>query len=184
MPNDPQPESSPDRPRRRVRYRGKNPRRFEEKYKEHQPERYADTIAKVLASGKDACRFASADHGGGSSRRSRSKARRDRGRLHAWLWRPRAGNSSASATGRSPARSRCGSDRAAKNGSAIAHTRLRRRDIHRASQQLRRIAAGAGANWNPRRRSDPRRSRRFIDAARRSRARLSRSNKTALSTCA
>ena len=52
MPNDPQPESSPDRPRRRVRYRGKNPRRFEEKYKEHQPERYADTIAKVLASGK------------------------------------------------------------------------------------------------------------------------------------
>ena len=52
MPNDPQPESSSDRPRRRVRYRGKNPRRFEEKYKEHQPERYADTIAKVLASGK------------------------------------------------------------------------------------------------------------------------------------
>jgi 16S rRNA (cytosine1402-N4)-methyltransferase len=45
-------ESSGDRPRRRVRYRGKNPRRFEEKYKEHQPGRYAGTIAKVLASGK------------------------------------------------------------------------------------------------------------------------------------
>jgi 16S rRNA (cytosine1402-N4)-methyltransferase len=40
------------RPARRVRYRGKNPRRFEEKYKEHAPERYSDTIAKVLASGK------------------------------------------------------------------------------------------------------------------------------------
>ena len=52
MPNDPQSESLPERSRRRLRYRGKNPRRFEEKYKEHQPERYADTIAKVLASGK------------------------------------------------------------------------------------------------------------------------------------
>ncbi|MFN2475596.1 MAG: 16S rRNA (cytosine(1402)-N(4))-methyltransferase RsmH [Chthoniobacterales bacterium] len=37
---------------RRPRYRGKNPRRFEEKYKERAPERYGDTIAKVLASGK------------------------------------------------------------------------------------------------------------------------------------
>jgi 16S rRNA (cytosine1402-N4)-methyltransferase len=40
------------RPVRRVRYAGKNPRRFEEKYKEHAPERYSDTIAKVVASGK------------------------------------------------------------------------------------------------------------------------------------
>jgi 16S rRNA (cytosine1402-N4)-methyltransferase len=38
--------------RRRPRYSGKYPRRFEEKYKEHNPERYADTIAKVVASGK------------------------------------------------------------------------------------------------------------------------------------
>ncbi|MFL6590656.1 MAG: 16S rRNA (cytosine(1402)-N(4))-methyltransferase RsmH [Chthoniobacterales bacterium] len=45
-------ESPPDRPPRRVRYRGKNPRRFEEKYKEREPARYADTIAKVIASGK------------------------------------------------------------------------------------------------------------------------------------
>jgi 16S rRNA (cytosine1402-N4)-methyltransferase len=37
---------------RRVRYSGKNPRRFEEKYKERDPQRYADTVAKVLASGK------------------------------------------------------------------------------------------------------------------------------------
>jgi 16S rRNA (cytosine1402-N4)-methyltransferase len=35
-----------------VRYAGKNPRRFEEKYKEHDPGRFAGTVAKVLASGK------------------------------------------------------------------------------------------------------------------------------------
>lgn len=45
-------EPAAERPPRRVRYRGKNPRRFAEKYKEHQPTRYPDTIAKVLASGK------------------------------------------------------------------------------------------------------------------------------------
>lgn len=44
-------EPSP-RPPRRKRYSGKNPRRFEDKYKEHDPEKYADTVAKVIASGK------------------------------------------------------------------------------------------------------------------------------------
>lgn len=45
--------SSPPIPhKRRVRYSGKYPRRFEEKYKEHQPARYGETLAKVLASGK------------------------------------------------------------------------------------------------------------------------------------
>jgi 16S rRNA (cytosine1402-N4)-methyltransferase len=43
---------TPSRPPRRRRYRGKNPRRFEEKYKERDPQRYGETIAKVLASGK------------------------------------------------------------------------------------------------------------------------------------
>jgi 16S rRNA (cytosine1402-N4)-methyltransferase len=38
--------------RRRPRYSGRNPRRYEEKYKEHAPHLHADTIAKVLASGK------------------------------------------------------------------------------------------------------------------------------------
>ena len=38
--------------RRRPRYAGKYPRRFEEKYKERNPEHYAETVAKVLASGK------------------------------------------------------------------------------------------------------------------------------------
>jgi len=46
----PAPASPPHR--RRVRYSGKNPRRFEEKYKEHDPQRYAETVAKVVASGK------------------------------------------------------------------------------------------------------------------------------------
>ena len=38
--------------RRRPRYSGKYPRRFEEKYKELDPEKHPETIAKVLASGK------------------------------------------------------------------------------------------------------------------------------------
>ena len=38
--------------RRRPRYRGKNPRRFEEKYKEHDPVRYSAMAAKVIAAGK------------------------------------------------------------------------------------------------------------------------------------
>jgi 16S rRNA (cytosine1402-N4)-methyltransferase len=45
--------SSPDEPhRRRERYRGTHPRRFEQKYKELDPERDPETIAKVIASGK------------------------------------------------------------------------------------------------------------------------------------
>lgn len=42
----------PPRPPRRKRYRGKNPRRFEDKYKEHDPARFSETVAKVIASGK------------------------------------------------------------------------------------------------------------------------------------
>ena len=38
--------------RRRPRYAGRHPRRFEDKYKEHQPEQYPETVSKVLASGK------------------------------------------------------------------------------------------------------------------------------------
>ncbi len=40
------------RPPRRKRYAGKNPKRFEEKYKELDPERHAATVGKVLESGK------------------------------------------------------------------------------------------------------------------------------------
>ena len=37
--------------KRRVRYKGTHPRRFSEKYKEHDPDKYADTIAKVISKG-------------------------------------------------------------------------------------------------------------------------------------
>jgi 16S rRNA (cytosine1402-N4)-methyltransferase len=47
-----QENQQPARPKRRPRYRGANPRRFEEKYKELNPSQYPETIAKVLASGK------------------------------------------------------------------------------------------------------------------------------------
>jgi 16S rRNA (cytosine1402-N4)-methyltransferase len=46
IPNQPAPH------RRRVRYRGTHPRRFDQKYKEHQPERYADDVRKIIDSGK------------------------------------------------------------------------------------------------------------------------------------
>ena len=44
--------TEPARHQRRKRYAGRNPRRFEEKYKELNPERYAADVAKVLAGGK------------------------------------------------------------------------------------------------------------------------------------
>ncbi len=53
--NDPTPDADATPPvphRRRPRYAGKNPRRFEEKYKELNPARYAGDVAKVIASGK------------------------------------------------------------------------------------------------------------------------------------
>lgn len=37
--------------KRRVRYKGTHPRTFAEKYKEHNPEKYADTIEKVISKG-------------------------------------------------------------------------------------------------------------------------------------
>ena len=45
-------EAVPSPHRRRPRYAGKYPRQFEHKYKERDPSRYAETIEKVLASGK------------------------------------------------------------------------------------------------------------------------------------
>jgi 16S rRNA (cytosine1402-N4)-methyltransferase len=46
-------DETPSTPhRRRPRYPGKNPRRFEDKYKELDPERFPETVAKVIASGK------------------------------------------------------------------------------------------------------------------------------------
>ncbi len=45
-------DSEPKPHVRRPRYRGTHPRAFREKYKELSPDRYADDVAKVLASGK------------------------------------------------------------------------------------------------------------------------------------
>jgi 16S rRNA (cytosine1402-N4)-methyltransferase len=44
--------SEPTTHRRRPRYSGKYPRRFEEKYKELDPAMHPETVAKVLSSGK------------------------------------------------------------------------------------------------------------------------------------
>src|SRR6266700_2587055 len=53
MSDSPAPEQVPaPQHKRRVRYSGKNPRRFEDKYKERNPELYPEAVAKVLASGK------------------------------------------------------------------------------------------------------------------------------------
>lgn len=45
-------DPAPDKPPRRPRYSGSHPRQFREKYKELQPERYAEDVARVLAGGK------------------------------------------------------------------------------------------------------------------------------------
>lgn len=37
--------------KRRVRYKGTHPRNYKEKYKEHQPEKYSDTVEKVMKKG-------------------------------------------------------------------------------------------------------------------------------------
>jgi 16S rRNA (cytosine1402-N4)-methyltransferase len=46
------PAETPPARKRRPRYAGKNPRKFQDKYKELNPEHYPSTFAKVLASGK------------------------------------------------------------------------------------------------------------------------------------
>lgn len=44
-------ENQEQQHKRRVRYKGTHPRSYKEKYKEHQPEKYADTIEKVIKKG-------------------------------------------------------------------------------------------------------------------------------------
>ena len=43
---------STEKPKRRPRYKGRNPRHFSEKYKEHDAERYAADVDKVIRAGK------------------------------------------------------------------------------------------------------------------------------------
>ena len=44
-------ENQENQHKRRVRYSGTHPRSYQEKYKEHNPEKYADTIEKVIRKG-------------------------------------------------------------------------------------------------------------------------------------
>ena len=48
----PLPSPPSARPPRRPRYRGTHPRRFEEKYKEHNPDKYPDAVRSVIESGR------------------------------------------------------------------------------------------------------------------------------------
>ena len=52
MTPDPVPPLAAAKPKRRPRYSGTHPRRFDEKYKELNPNKYPSTIQKVMASGK------------------------------------------------------------------------------------------------------------------------------------
>src|SRR6266446_5574821 len=45
-------DDTPPAHRRRPRYPGKNPRRFDEKYKELNPDRYGAEVRKIVDSGK------------------------------------------------------------------------------------------------------------------------------------
>ena len=51
-PNKRMTDSANNKPPRRQRYQGTHPRTFREKYKEHQPDKYTEDVAKVMASGK------------------------------------------------------------------------------------------------------------------------------------
>lgn len=47
-----QDNNTQDKPhKRRVRYKGTHPRTFAEKYKEHNPEKYKDTVERVISKG-------------------------------------------------------------------------------------------------------------------------------------
>lgn len=45
------PPDAPEKPKRRVRYSGKNPKKFSEKYKELNPQLYAEDVEKIKARG-------------------------------------------------------------------------------------------------------------------------------------
>ena len=46
-----QSENTEKKHKRRIHYSGTHPKSYQEKYKEHQPEKYADTISKVISKG-------------------------------------------------------------------------------------------------------------------------------------
>ena len=52
-------QETPKPYKRRVRYKGKYPKKFEEKYKELNPEKYQDTVEHVIRKGihRQVCTF-------------------------------------------------------------------------------------------------------------------------------
>lgn len=44
--------SDDEKPKRRIRYKGTHPKAFREKYKEQNPQKYAEDVAKIIAQGK------------------------------------------------------------------------------------------------------------------------------------
>ena len=53
MDSDHTPDEQTGKHQRRIRYKGTHPKNFKEKYKELQPEHYAETVAKVIQKGND-----------------------------------------------------------------------------------------------------------------------------------
>ena len=64
--------------KRRVRYKGKYPRNYKEKYKELNPEKYQDTIEKVIRKGSTPAGMHISDYGEGDHRFSADQTWADR----------------------------------------------------------------------------------------------------------
>ena len=71
-------QETPKPHKRRVRYKGKYPKKFEEKYKELNPEKYQDTVEHVIRKGQYTGRYAHFHYGEGNPGFSENPAGRDR----------------------------------------------------------------------------------------------------------
>ena len=117
----------PRKPKRRARYRGKNPRHFHEKYKEHQPDRYPDDVAKVISGGKTPAGTHRPIMVAETPPRARAPAGRGRRRLHAGIRRSCPRPPRRRPAGRTPDRDGCRSDRAAQDRGQASRPRFPRR---------------------------------------------------------
>ena len=157
---------------RRPRYPGRNPRRFQDKYKELNPDRYASEVQKVVASGRTPAGMHRPIMVDEVLSALRPSGGRHRGGLHARRRRSRAGDPATRAARRTPDRARRRSDRAAAHRGASSRRGLRPRRVRHPSSQLRRSAAGAGRRRHSGGGRDSGGPRRVVDAARQPRARL------------
>ena len=166
------PPDAPPVHTRRPRYPGRNPRRFHDKYKELNPERYAADVQKVLASGKTP-----------AGMHRPIMVEEVLGCL-----RPAAGEVAVDCTLGGGGHARAILERVQPGGRLIGldvdplelprtEARLRAAGfgagrLRRPPRQLRGPAAGARRRRARGRRRDPRRPRRVVDAVRQSRSRL------------